>query len=371
MNYRPLRNLIHLVDIRNRDGKITNLLGINIKKQFMPSVANVIDTDLTNYKVISKGQFAYSAMQTGRDETIRIVLYTYDEPAIISPAYSVIEVNNKKEFLPEYMMMLFLRPESDRYGWFISDSSVRASLDYERLCEIEIPVPEMEEQKKYVTIHNTLNQKLKLYEKSIEDLEILCKAKMEELIVSEEKQQLGDYIEQVDKRNEFLETDNLIGISVNKVFIPTKSKKEHLDLTKYKIVDKNQLAYVTVTSRNGGKISIALQNDRKGLLSSTYLVFDTKHNELLPQYLYIIFSRPEFDRYARFHSWGSARETFDWNDMCNVKVPMPDLEVQQALVNVYNVLEKRKKIYNRLKEAVKNIAPVLIKGIVENELEAV
>jgi type I restriction enzyme S subunit len=127
MIYKSLGDYIQLVDNRNKDLKITNLLGINITKNFMPSVANVIGVDLSKYKVIRKGQFAYSSMQTGRDETIRIALYKDEEPAIISPAYSVIESKDENKLLPEFMMMCFQRPESDRYGWFISDSSVRAN----------------------------------------------------------------------------------------------------------------------------------------------------------------------------------------------------------------------------------------------------
>lgn len=127
MSYKRLGDYIQLVDNRNEYLNVTNLLGINITKNFMPSVANVSGTNLSKYKIIQKGQFAYSAMQVGRDETIRIALYTDDEPAIISPAYSVIEIIDENELLPEFMMMWFQRPESDRYGWFISDSSVRAS----------------------------------------------------------------------------------------------------------------------------------------------------------------------------------------------------------------------------------------------------
>ncbi len=130
-NYKRLGDYIQLVDNRNKDLAVTNLLGINITKNFMPSVANVSGTDLSKYKVIQKEQFAYSAMQVGRDETIRLALYTNNKPAIISPAYLVIE--SKDELISEYMMMWFQRPESDRYGWFISDSSVRASLEWERL----------------------------------------------------------------------------------------------------------------------------------------------------------------------------------------------------------------------------------------------
>ena len=162
MKYKRLGDYIQLVDNRNIDSKITNLLGINITKNFMPSVANITDVDLSKYKIIHKGQFAYSSMQTGRDETIRLALYTADEPAIISPAYSVIESKDESKLLAEFMMMCFQRPESDRYGWFISDSSVRANLDYERFCDIQLPIPEdIEEQRKYVNIYQGLlnNQK--------------------------------------------------------------------------------------------------------------------------------------------------------------------------------------------------------------------
>lgn len=105
MSYRRIGDYIQLIDNRNKDLAVSNLLGINITKNFMPSVANTSETDLSKYKVIKKGQFAYSAMQVGRDETIRLALYTNDEPAIISPAYLVIESKNTNELLPEYMMM--------------------------------------------------------------------------------------------------------------------------------------------------------------------------------------------------------------------------------------------------------------------------
>src|SRR5690606_24958864 len=164
-----------------KDLAVTNLLGINITKNFMPSVANTSETDLSKYKIIQKGQFAYSAMQVGRDETIRLALYGEENLAIISPAYLVIEVNDENEVLPEYMMMWFQRPESDRYGWFISDSSVRASLDWERFCEIEIPIPDISEQRKYVALYKGLLTNQKTYENSLEDLQLICNSFMDTL----------------------------------------------------------------------------------------------------------------------------------------------------------------------------------------------
>ncbi len=371
-NYKRIGDYIQLVDKRNKDLAITNLLGININKEFMPSVANVTNTNLGKYKIIEKGQFAYSAMQVGRDETIRIALYYEEEPAIISPAYSVIEVKDENELLPEYMMMWFQRPESDRYGWFISDSSVRASLDLERLFDIKIPIPSLSEQKKYVAIYKGILANQKCYQNSLEDLQLICDTYIEDLIKTEEKKYLGAFIEQSDERNSDLETDNLLGISVNKVFTDTKSVKSRLDLSKYKIVRPRQFGYVSVTSRNGEKISIAILDGEPGLVSSTYTVFKVKDEiQLLPEYLYLYFQRSEFDRYARFHSWGSARETFDWEDMCNVKLPIPSIEKQKAIVTIYHTLETRKRINEQLKESVKPLCPVVMRGVVEeiNKIE--
>lgn len=152
--------LLEETDTRNREGAITNVQGINIKKEFMPSVANLSTTDLTKYKVVHKDQFAYSAMQTGRDECIRIALFHEDEPVIISPAYSVLQVKDESA-LAEYIMLWFSRSESDRYGWFISDSSIRASLELSRFYEIEIPLPSIEKQQAVVNFYNARHLILK------------------------------------------------------------------------------------------------------------------------------------------------------------------------------------------------------------------
>ncbi len=368
MSYKRIGNYIHLVDNRNKDLVVTNLLGINITKNFMPSVANTSESDLSKYKIIQKGQFAYSAMQVGRDETIRLALYAEENPAIISPAYLVIEVNDENEFLPEYMMMWFQRPESDRYGWFISDSSVRASLDWERFCEIQIPIPHIDEQRKYVALYNGLLTNQKTYANSLADLQLICDTYIENLIKTEKPKVLGEYIEQSDERNDDLAIDNLIGISVTKIFMETKSNKDQLDLSNYKIVRPREFGYVSVTSRNGEKISIAILDGDAGLVSSTYTVFRVKDTTvLLPEYLFLFFKRSEFDRYARFHSFGSARETFDWADMCNVKLPIPDIKIQEAIVTIYHTLETRKRINEQLKNTIKPLCPVLMKGVVESQ----
>lgn len=366
MSYKRIGDFIHLVDNRNKDLAVTNLLGINITKNFMPSVANTSESDLSKYKVIQKGQFAYSAMQVGRDETIRLALYEENIPAIISPAYLVIEVNDINEFLPEYMMMWFQRPESDRYGWFISDSSVRASLDWNRFCEIEIPIPDIDEQRKFVTLYNGLLTNQKTYQNSLADLQLICDAYIENLIKTEKPKLLGEYIEQADERNRDLQISFLQGVSTAKVLIETKANTSGVDFSSYKVARTGEFVYVADTSRRGEKIALAMNSVEPCIVSGIYTVFRvTKPLELLPEYLYLWFARPEFDRYARFHSWGSARETFDWADMCNVKLPIPNIKIQEAIVTIYHTLETRKRINEQLKNTIKPLCPVLMKGVVE------
>ena len=166
-------DLLKEIDNRNRSESITNVQGININKIFMNSVANLDDTDLSKYKVISKGQFAYSAMQTGRDECIRIALYSEKEPCVISPAYSVLEVKNEN-VLSEFLMLWFMRNESDRYGWFISDSSIRASLELQRFYEIQIPIPPIATQQSIVDIYTAYIKRREINERLKKQIKDIC-----------------------------------------------------------------------------------------------------------------------------------------------------------------------------------------------------
>jgi len=149
----PIGSLLDETDTRNRDGSITNVIGININKEFMPSVANLSTTDLTKYKIIQKKQFAASFMHVMRDEKVPFGLYHKDEPCIISPAYPVFQVKSD-DVVAEYLILWINRAESDRYAWFISDSSVRGGLEMSRFYEIMIPLPAIEKQQAVVNFYN-------------------------------------------------------------------------------------------------------------------------------------------------------------------------------------------------------------------------
>lgn len=366
-NYKKLGDYIQLVDERNKNLEISNLLGINIQKKFMPSVANTSETDLSKYKIIRKGQFAYSAMQVGRDETIRVVLYSEEKPAIISPAYLVFEVIDLEKVLPEYLMMHFQRPESDRYGWFISDGSVRSSLEWERFCEIEIPIPDdIEIQKNVVAVYNELLRNQKSYEGSLEDLQLICDTFIEDLAKKKNLKRLGDYIQQSEYENYGLPLSKVRGVSIHKILIKPKANMTDVELSGYKLLKVGQFVFNPNTARMGERIPIALNTEEDFIVSKIYPVFEiTKTDELLPEFLYLWFTRPDFDKYARFHSWGSARETFNWEDMCEVRLPIPDIEVQKSIVAIHHVLESRKKLNEDLKNMVTPLCPVLMKGVVD------
>ena len=145
-NYDILGNHLRLIDNRNKDLVTEQVLGINIDKFFMPSVANVIGTDLSKYKLIQKGNFACNPMHVGRDERLPVALYTDNEPAIVSPAYFMFEIKDTTVLNPDFLMMWFRRPEFDRICWLHTDGSVRGGITWDDICRMEIPVPPMSEQ---------------------------------------------------------------------------------------------------------------------------------------------------------------------------------------------------------------------------------
>ena len=171
---------------------------------------------------------------------------------------------------------------------------------------------------------------------------------------------LGEYIREVNKRNKDLHVSLLLGVSISKEFIPSIANTVGTDFSNYKIVEKGQFAYGPVTSRNGDKISIALLKEDKCIISSSYMVFEIiDKSVLLPEYLMMWFRRPEFDRYARFKSEGSVREIFSWSEMCNIELPVPDIEKQRKIVEQYNQINKaiqiKEAINNNLEQQAENI----------------
>lgn len=183
-----------------------------------------------------------------------------------------------------------------------------------------------------------------------------------------ELKKVGDYIRQVDIRNRNLSVNRLLGLSINKCFIESIANTIGTDFKSYKVVKKGQFAYGPVTSRNGEKITIALLEEPECIISSSYSVFEIiDTSKLLPEYLMLWFLRPEFDRYARYKSYGSVREIFDWEEMCRVELPVPPIEEQQKIIDAYNTIENRIKIKQKINEKLEATAQCLFEDLTKNK----
>ena len=339
-------------------------MGVNREKQIVPTSANTENIDRRKYSILKCGEFVFSGMQTGRDVCIRIALSEIKTDILLSPAYTTFRVDPTKPILPEYFFLNFKSYEMDRQGWFKSDSSIRSNLDWERFCEIQIPLPPIEVQRAYVDAYKGLTALIEENEELLKLLEATAQACVVECREKWPIEEVGNFLEEVDYRNtdEELGLNAVRGISIQKSFIQTKADMEGVSLRPYKIISPREFAYVTVTSRNGNKISIAMNSsEEKFLVSSSYVAFRVKDSSPIePEYLYLQFKRPEFDRYARFNSWGSARETFGWEDMCRVKIPLPPIEVQRAIVALYHCAEEARRIASEAKEQLAQVCPAMI-----------
>lgn len=187
--------------------------------------------------------------------------------------------------------------------------------------------------------------------------------------LSTEYKKLGQYIRTVDIRNTDLVSMNLLGVSVKKQFIPSIANTVGTDFKKYKVVKKGQFTYIPDTSRRGDKIGIALlENYEIGIVSNIYTVFEIiDTNQLMPEYLMLWFSRPEFDRYARFKSHGSVREIFDWDEMCNVELPVPDIEKQRKIVKAYQTITDRIALKQKINDNLAETEQAILKETTSSE----
>ena len=364
-----LGELIQIHDERNVELAygLNDVKGISIQKEFIETKADMSGVSLKPYILVKPGCFAYVTVTSRNGEKITIAHNNTNNTYIISSSYIVFRVKRTDLLLPDYLFMYFKRSEFDRYARYNSWGSARETFSWEEMCDIDIDLPDIAIQQKYVDIYNAMLENQRCYESALEDLKLVCDAYIEELNKDYQSVTIGQFIFQRDLRNDgSLGVSSVRGISTGKEFINTKADMEGVGLNNYKVVAPGQFAYVPDTSRRGDKISLALNaSENTYLVSSISIVFDTQKDVLLPEYLMLFFGRSEFDRYARFHSWGSARETFDWSEMCDVQIPIPDIKIQQYIVNIYTAYLLRKEINEQLKTQVKDVCPILIKGSLE------
>ena len=314
------------------------------------------DGDLSMYNVFHKYDFVFNP---ARMEINSIALNLEWEKAICSSLYEVFYVNDTNVLLPEYLNLFLKRDEFARYCWFDAIGSARNYYRVYDIAEVRIPLPTIEVQRELVAVYEGLKQLAEENEAMLEPLAKASEAFIVDCKKKYDEKTLGEYIEECDERN----YDGIItlsqGISNLKYFQDPKQVAENSKADK--IVRKGQFAYNRATTRNGEKISIAYREGEDCTVSSAYGVFQiVDKNKLLPQYLMLFFKRTEFDRFARWRSEGSAHEFFTFDMMCAVEIPLPPIEVQQKIVELYQCYEECKRIATEAREQLKTICPALI-----------
>ena len=327
----------------------------------MPTAANTEGLDESNYKVVRQNRFVFSGMQTGRDECIRISMYLDKEPIIVSPAYTTFEIEATDIILPTYFFMIFLSKERDRLGWFYSDGSVRSNLDWDRFCDIELNLPDLMTQQKYVDIYNAMVANQQSYERGLEDLKLTCDGYIEDLRKKISCEKIGQYIRACNERNDNNVITLFQGVTVDHVFTEPKRIAENAE--NGNVVRTGQFAFNKVMKANNTKLPIALREGPDCVVSSSYQVFEVSNKEkLLPKYLLLWLNRAETQRYAGFISFGTTRDIFSFEDMGEISIPIPGINVQQSIVDIFSVYQKRFEINEQLKSQIKDICPILIRG---------
>lgn len=360
-----LGDYIELCDERNTEGKYTveDVRGISTDKVFIDTKANMDGVSVLTYKVVNPCVFAYVADTSRRGEKIALALNTSSQGCLISSIYTTFRIVG--ELLPEYLYMLLSREEFDRYARFNSWGSARENFSWEELCRVRIPLPSMEVQRDLVATYEGLKRLAEDNEALIAPLTEACQAFIVNCKHQYPSVPLGDYIEEVDERNKDLAISLSQGIANTKVF--QAPKQVSANSKSDKIVRRGQFAYNRATTRNGEKISIAYRTAEDCTVSSAYGVFKITKEELLnPHFLWMWFSRPEFDRYARYVSKGSAHEFFDWEELCRVQIPLPPLEVQQSIVNLYHCIEEAKGIAREARERLTTLSLALIQRAIHS-----
>lgn len=256
-----LGDLIKQRDVRNSEGQYTlnDIKGISTGKEFIDTKANMDGVSLFSYKVVAQREFAYVADTSRRGEKIAIAFNAGSKPVLISSIYTVFRVSNEKKLLSNYLFMYFNRPEFDRYARFNSWGSARETFDWETLCNIDIELPDLPTQQKYVDIYNAMVANQQAYERGLEDLKLTCDGYIEDLRRKMPCEKIGKYIIERNIKNGIgLNVDSVRGISTGKELIDTKANMDGVPLGNYKIVKPNEIAFISDTSRRGDKISLAI-----------------------------------------------------------------------------------------------------------------
>ena len=377
-NYDILGNHIRLIDTRNRESITDRVLGINIDKFFMPSVANVIGTDLSKYKLITKGKFACNPMHVGRDERLPVALYDEEEPAIVSPAYFMFEVVDNSILNEDYLMMWFRRPEFDRICWLHTDGSVRGGITWDDICRLELPIPPIEKQLEIVNSYKAITERIALKQKINDNLANTEQAILIETISKNQTATtaLGDFVDFIDGDrgknyptfDEFTSTGYCLFLNASNVTSTGFNFDTCMFVTedKDKSMNKGHLSRndIVLTSR-GTLGNVALYDKHIGYenvrINSGMLIIRPKTKRLSPYFIYALLKSSYMKAAIEQFRSGSAQPQLPIKDLQKIIFEIPESDaVLGSLDSQFLSIEEQISINNNEIDKLKELAGILL-----------
>ena len=363
-----LGKFLELRDNRNSDLSfgLDDVRGVNNLKQLMPTKADLNGRDLTKFQIVYPGEFVFNHRTSRNGSKFSIAYNDGKNPVICTEDYVVFKIrddcNDKLD--PRWLYMYFNRPEFDRYVITNSWGSSTEFYNWEDICSIELEIPVLHIQHKFVEVYNAMLANQKSYERGLDDLKLTCDAYIEDLRKKVPSNKIGQYIREVDIRNKNMQVTLLQGFCMSGDFI--EPRRVSIDIPSLKILEKGNLVYNRAVECVSDRFIVAQRHGETCAVSNSYIIFTSINEEiLLNKYLLLWLRRAEFARYSKFMSHGTAHENFEYSDMEDVAIPIPDIRTQYAIVNIYEALAQRKEINERLKKQIKDICPILIRGSIE------
>lgn len=364
-----LGKYIEACDERNSEGRYTidDVKGVSINKIIIETKADMNGVDLHPYKLFKDNEFCFVPITSRNGDKITLAVNDKQKTFIVSSSYCVFKVKDANALSPMFLYLLFNRPEFDRYARFNSWGSAREAFSWEEMCRVQIPLPSIEVQREYVAVYKGLQDLAEQNEALLEPLSKACGACLAEMSEKYDKVRLGDYIEEYVKTNSDNSIKEVRSVSIIKFFMPTGAKVDKSDLRKYKIVPPKYIAYVQ-TTKNENCFAFALNTYDYPIVVSAVdrVIYTNKPQDLCIEFLALWFRRKEWDRYAIYHSWGSARENFSYADLCDSQIPLPPIDVQQSIVNLFKCAEEARSIAAEARATMKTLCPAMIQRASHN-----
>lgn len=362
-----LGDLIYEIDRRNSDRKygLDAVRGISNNKEITPTKASVTEDVIAKFYVIKPGEFIYNPRTTRMGEKVGMGFNDTEETLLFSFNNIAFGIKNeaKGTLLPRFLYMYYNRPEFDRYAIVNSWGSATELFTFDEMCDIDIDLPPLDIQKKYVDVYNAMLANQQSYERGLEDFKIACEALLEKYKRGVPRSPLGKLISEVDVRNVDGKIESVQGVNKDKQFMSSVASGP--DILKYKIVSTRQFAVNLMHVGRDVAIPVAMNTGESIIVSPAYTVFEVSDKEVSPEFVLMWLSRSETDRLAWFMSDTNVRSGMEKTRFYEIEIPKPSLAEQNSLVEIFQVMDLRKHINDHLNERIKSMCPILIKGSLE------